>query len=285
MPKEDTLKIVKQIASNLEKAEGRIAEKNKVLKVQNEVIVSQRDTLKSQKDMLTTLKETVKRDFGSKLDELIRSVKVSSSRFPDLNLFGQRFLERPFEKIASLLEKFEFKLPKEAKDAIPVRLSNGKEFYEAITQVFGGGGGGGGTPKVQSTSDSNIYAVPVVNPDGSDISAGSGWITARARYTSAQTNTAIVSASAGQTIVVKNIKTRADNANLNDTGFIIGFDASTTPTGEDALDSHPGVAAGSGTESFFGDTGIASQTTGDDLLITSENPGGNFDVLVVYKII
>lgn len=43
-----------------------------------------------------------------------------------------------------------FRLPKEAKDAIPVRLSNGKEFYEAVTQLFGGGGGGKAYKKANS---------------------------------------------------------------------------------------------------------------------------------------
>lgn len=65
--------------------------------------------------------------------------------------------------------------PKSAKDPIAVRLSNGKEFYEALTQFFGPtGGGGGGIPTIQSTSNPGIRGVAALNPDGSNISGSSG---------------------------------------------------------------------------------------------------------------
>lgn len=66
-----------------------------------------------------------------------------------------------------------FKWPKDADEAIPVRLSDGKKFYEAITQFFNQGGGGS-VPRVQSTVTPAIHAVPVVNPDGTNVSGGSG---------------------------------------------------------------------------------------------------------------
>lgn len=81
------------------------------------------------------------------------------------------------EAITCLEEKVNtLRLPKEAKDAIPVRLSNGEQFYEAITQIVnpGGGvvGGGGNVPKV--TLSGGQQAVIVANSDGSSVGGGDG---------------------------------------------------------------------------------------------------------------
>lgn len=81
------------------------------------------------------------------------------------------------EKLDQLTQGFkklsEFKLPKDAKDPISVRLSNGEEFYNAIAQIMGGFGGGGSIPTVTPTpGGSNLgNAVPVTNPDGSNINS------------------------------------------------------------------------------------------------------------------
>ena len=112
-----------------------------------------------------------------------------------------------------------------------------------------------------------------------------GWLTLRANYTTAQTNAVFLAGAGGETIHVKQIDIMADNANTVDVQARVGFDATTTPTGADVIATHPGIAPGSGISKYFGEAGIASQTTGDDILITSEVPtGGSIDVFVVYRI-
>lgn len=65
------------------------------------------------------------------------------------------------------------KMSEDPEKPIAVRLSDGKKFYEAITQVFGGTQGNIiNIPKV--TLSGGQQAIPVVNPDGTDISGGSG---------------------------------------------------------------------------------------------------------------
>lgn len=110
-------------------------------------------------------------------------------------------------------------------------------------------------------------------------------ITLEVAYTSAQTNAAIITVSAGTKIVVTSLLTRCDNANTNDTGLRVGFAAATTPTTTGVVDSHPGVAKGSGmtTGSGSGIQGIGAD--GEDLRITSEDPGGSVRVVVKYHTI
>lgn len=107
-------------------------------------------------------------------------------------------------------------------------------------------------------------------------------VTLEAAYTSAQTNQAIVTVAAGTIIVVTSLNTRADNANTNDTGFRVGFATATTPTTTGVVDSHPGVAAGSGTTIGDGNGIVGIGATDEDLRITSEDPGGAFRVVVKY---
>jgi len=141
-----------------------------------------------------------------------------------------------------------------------------------------------------NTTPINLWADPTTHRLLVDataaISYDSDWLTLRANYTATQTNTAIVTAGAAETIVVKKCAALLDHACSVDVSVLIGFHASTTPTTTGVVLSHPGLAAGSGIIEFFGDTGIASQTLGDDLLITSEiATGGSLDIVVVYKII
>lgn len=74
-----------------------------------------------------------------------------------------------------VLKKKEMTLPKKAKDAIAVRLSDGEEFYKAITEVYQTAmapGGGGNVPKIVVSG--GVQAVPIVNPDGSNIGGSGG---------------------------------------------------------------------------------------------------------------
>lgn len=65
------------------------------------------------------------------------------------------------------------KMSEDPEKPIAVRLSDGKKFYEAITQVFGGTQGNIiNIPKV--TLSGGQQAIPVANPDGTDISGGIG---------------------------------------------------------------------------------------------------------------
>jgi len=121
--------------------------------------------------------------------------------------------------------------------------------------------------------------------DGHDIiiKENADWISIRANYTAAQTNTAIITTAAK--LCIKKITITADNANTVDVQARVGFATATTPTTTDVLLSHPGIAAGSGIVEFYGSDGITG-TTGEDLRITSEVPTtGSIDVVVVYKVI
>ncbi len=112
-----------------------------------------------------------------------------------------------------------------------------------------------------------------------------GWLSVKKKYTAAQTNTIIVAGAAGETIHIKSIDIMADNANTVDVQATVGFHASVTPTGDAVIASHPGIAPGSGISKFLGSEGQASQTTADDLLITSEVPtDGSIEVTVIYRI-
>lgn len=65
-------------------------------------------------------------------------------------------------------------LPTDAKNPIAVRLSDGEEFVNQLTQVITKtqGVGGGSVPKITLTG--GIQAVPVVNPDGTSIGTSGG---------------------------------------------------------------------------------------------------------------
>lgn len=75
------------------------------------------------------------------------------------------------------VKKDTVKLPSTAREAVPVRLSNGKSFYEAM---FSGGGGIGQLSQLtitESTSTPGVFGLVMLNPDGSNISAGGGGTT------------------------------------------------------------------------------------------------------------
>jgi hypothetical protein len=111
-------------------------------------------------------------------------------------------------------------------------------------------------------------------------------ITTRANYSSAQTDTAIVSASAGQKIVVTRISVLADKANSVDVAARVGFGTANTPTGDGVVLSHPGIAAGSGVVEGNGSGILGIGADAADLRITSEAAtSGSIDVVVSYFII
>lgn len=110
-------------------------------------------------------------------------------------------------------------------------------------------------------------------------------ISFRQSYTTAQTDQAIVTVSAGTKIVVTQIQATCDAANSVDVGFRIGFGTASTPTTTGVVLTHPGIKASSGSGISRGDGSgiIAIGEDNEDLRITSEVPtGGSLEVLVSY---
>lgn len=108
-------------------------------------------------------------------------------------------------------------------------------------------------------------------------------ITLEAAYTAAQTDTAIITVSAGTKIVVTQIAVVADNANTVDVGFRIGFGVTNTPTTTGVVLTHPGLNAGSGFSRGDGSGILGVGGDGEDLRITSEVPTtGSIRALVSY---
>lgn len=129
----------------------------------------------------------------------------------------------------------------------------------------------------RTDSYANRHGIPFV------IAGHPNIITLEAAYTAAQTDTAIISASAGTKIVVTNIQILADNANSVDVGARVGFGAANTPTTTGVVATHPGIAPGSGISRGDGSGIIGIGADGEDLRITSEVPtGGSIRVLVSY---
>lgn len=106
-------------------------------------------------------------------------------------------------------------------------------------------------------------------------------ITFRVQYTAAQTNTAIISVSSGTRIMVTGVQVKTNAFNPNIFGYIIGFGATTTPTGTGVVDAHPGCIPGASSDDNCRG-GIGGD--GEDLRITCDDPGtgSEVDVLVSY---
>lgn len=108
-------------------------------------------------------------------------------------------------------------------------------------------------------------------------------VTLRTNYTSAQTDAALITVSAGTKIVVTRASALCDNANTVDVQVRIGFAAATTPTTTGVILSHPGIAAGSGIVEGAGNGILGVGADGEDLRITSEAPTtGSLDIVISY---
>lgn len=102
-----------------------------------------------------------------------------------------------------------------------------------------------------------------------------------AAYTAAQTNTAILSVSDSNRIVVTAIDFVCDAANTVNVAVRIGFGATTTPTTTGVLLSHPGLFAGSGLIKGNGGGILGIGGAGEDLRITASVPTtGSMRVIV-----
>lgn len=104
---------------------------------------------------LQVIEKTINRialDEGSEQRRMIQALKDSKTPFPVQALSNA--IARVLIPLIDRMPKIVW--PKDAKDAIAVRLSDGEKFYEAVTQVFGGGSGGGGTPKVDLNGQESV---------------------------------------------------------------------------------------------------------------------------------
>lgn len=101
----------------------------------------------------------------------------------------------------------------------------------------------------------------------------------------AQTDTAIVTVSAGTAIVVTSYEVTADNANTGDCACRIGFGATNTPALDAAgvIMNHTGIAPGSGVVRGDGSGILGIGASNEDLRCTTEDPaGGNLSITVTY---
>lgn len=111
-------------------------------------------------------------------------------------------------------------------------------------------------------------------------------ITLEAAYTAAQTDTALVTISAGQKIVVTQVMAVTDNANTAFPQIRLGFGAANTPTTTGVVFTHPGLPAGGGASRGSGAGILGVGGDGEDLRVTCGAPtGGSLRVLVSYYLI
>ena len=101
----------------------------------------------------------------------------------------------------------------------------------------------------------------------------------------AQTDTAIITVSAGTAIVVTSYEVTADNANTGDVGCRIGFGTANTPAQDAAgvIMNHTGIAPGSGVVRGDGGGILGIGASNEDLRVTCEDPaGGNLSIIITY---
>ena len=111
-------------------------------------------------------------------------------------------------------------------------------------------------------------------------------ITRRDNFTTAQTDTALVTVAGGSKIVVTRVTVTMDEANTVGVGFRVGFGAANTPTGAGVVASHPGVVGGGGITIGDGSGILGVGADGEDLRLTCDVPtGGSIDVNVSYHTI
>jgi hypothetical protein len=108
--------------------------------------------------------------------------------------------------------------------------------------------------------------------------------TTRVNYAaSAQTNAAIVTPAAGKKLAVTQIILTSDNASTAFPSVLVGFHATTTPTGDGCLLHHPGVPAGGGCLRGSGSAVIGVGAADEKILVTSgAATGGSISIVISY---
>lgn len=108
-------------------------------------------------------------------------------------------------------------------------------------------------------------------------------ITLEAAYTTAQTDTAIVTVGAGAKIVVTQIQAVTSQANTVGVGLRVGFGTANTPTTTGVVLTHPSMVPGAGVSRGDGAGILGIGADNEDLRITSDVPtGGSLRILVSY---
>jgi hypothetical protein len=108
--------------------------------------------------------------------------------------------------------------------------------------------------------------------------------TIEAEFTAAQTDTALVTATATQRIAVTRIAVTLDEATTAvGVGYRVGFGTPSTPTTTGVIASHPGQSPGDMQEYGSGAGLLGVGDYNEDLRITSDVPtGGALRVIVSY---
>lgn len=120
------------------------------------------------------------------LEDIARAIEKNKVVFPDIS-FPESMRVSNFPDVPDISPKLDQiktaiqSLPKteishDPKDPIAVRLSDGEKFYEAITQVINQAQGGSSIPTVASSSNPGVRGVPILNADGTPLTAGDGSI-------------------------------------------------------------------------------------------------------------
>lgn len=108
-------------------------------------------------------------------------------------------------------------------------------------------------------------------------------VTLELETTTAQTNVAVITVSAGTKIVVTQAQVLGNNLNTDYPAFRMGFGLTTTPTTTGVVLTHPGVPAGGGTSRGDGSGILGVGADGEDLRMTCQTPtGGSLRVIVSY---
>jgi len=124
---------------------------------------------------------------------------------------------------------------------------------------------------------SNRHGIPFVLGGHMNI------ITQRVNFTTAQTNTALITIATSNKIVVTRLSALCSNANSVNVQCRIGFGATTTPTAVGVILSHPAIAAGSGVVEGNGSGILGIGADGADLRITCGVPtDGSIDIVWSY---
>lgn len=104
----------------------------------------------------------------------------------------------------------------------------------------------------------------------------------RVRYTGAQTDAALFAVSPGTKIAVTRLLVTTDDANSNAPSVVVGFGATTTPTGAGVLGAQSGIQHGGGFETGNGAGIIGVGGDGEEVRVTSADPGGAIDITISY---
>lgn len=150
------------------------------------------------KDVVASLSDdqiaSMAEHIGEKLSEAVSAVNLETTRLATdtVEVKGlEKMLEKLVKKIPTEIDgKVTLAYNKaSAKDYVNVRLTNGQAFVDSL--IAATGGRGPGLPLIKTGS--GVMALPVVNPDGSNIGGGSGGGSSDPRTGYAFSNSATVS--------------------------------------------------------------------------------------------